>query len=102
MYVARHMSSPPVTVKPDSPVPVVREILRSHHFRHLPIVADDGRLVGIVTDRDLRSAYPSSMLDEADRKTALRNLEETPVSAIMTPNQWIVSDPISKQTGCIT
>jgi acetoin utilization protein AcuB len=84
MYVAQHMSSPPITAKPDTPVPAVREILQSHHFRHLPIVDEDVRLVGIVTDRDLRSAYPSSVIDQADHETAVQRLAETPVSAIMT------------------
>ncbi len=86
MYVARHMSSPPITVNPNAPVPDVRELLRSHHFRHVPIVDDNGRLVGIVTDRDLRSAYPSSVLDETQRQAALQRLTETPVSDIMTAN----------------
>lgn len=84
MYVAQHMSAPPITAQPDTPVPEVRGILQSHHFRHLPIVDENLRLVGIVTDRDLRSAYPSSVIDQADHESALQRLAETPVSAIMT------------------
>ena len=84
MYVVRHMSSPPVTVKPQSPICSVQELLESHHFRHMPVVDDDNRLVGIVTDRDLRSAYPSTVLGQMDRTTALNELAKTPVSEIMT------------------
>jgi acetoin utilization protein AcuB len=85
MYVVQHMSSPPVTVKPDVPIATARETLQSHHFRHLPVVDEDGRLMGMVTDRDLRSAYPSSMLDDSERQAALEQLARTPVSEIMTP-----------------
>jgi acetoin utilization protein AcuB len=84
MYVVRNMSSPPVTVKPDLPIPTVREILQSHQFRHMPIVDDNGSLVGMVTDRDLRSAYPSLVLEEVERTAALSRLSETPIAAIMT------------------
>ena len=84
MYLVQHMSSPPVTVQADAPIPAVQDILRSRHFRHMPVVDETGHLLGIVTDRDLRSAYPSSFLSDADRKAALDRLAETPVSAIMT------------------
>lgn len=35
--------------------------MRRGRFRHLPIVAEDGRLVGILTHRDLLAAEPSSL-----------------------------------------
>lgn len=84
MYAVQHMSSVPVTVKPDTSIAKAQETLLSHQFRHLPIVDDDGRLVGMVTDRDLRSAYPSSMLKDSERRAALEQLARTPVSGIMT------------------
>jgi acetoin utilization protein AcuB len=86
MYVVQHMSCPPVTVRPEDAIAKAREMLRSHHFRHLPIVDDGGLLVGMVTDRDLRSAYPSSMLDDSERRAALEKLAHTPVREIMTAN----------------
>ena len=84
MFIADHMSSPPVTVKPDVPIPKVRRILQSHNFRHLPVVDENGQLLGIVTDRDIRSSYPSTVLiSEKERKDCLKKLETTPVKAIM-------------------
>lgn len=79
------MSSPPTTITPDLPISKVRELLQSHKFRHLPVVDNENRLLGMVTDRDIRSSYPSSVLiSEEERKKCLDILTTTPVSTIMT------------------
>mgnify|MGYP001125084272 CR=1 FL=1 len=83
MYVALHMSSPALTVEQGLPIKEVRELLRSRNFRHLPVVDRENRLVGMVTDRDLRSAYPSSILGEVESRAELDRMARTPVSAIM-------------------
>lgn len=83
MYVALHMSTPAVTIREDVPLQEVREILRTRNFRHLPIVDGDNKLVGMVTDRDLRSAFPSTMLDEAESRIELARMAQSPVRAIM-------------------
>ncbi|MGV1098668.1 CBS domain-containing protein [Thiovibrio sp. JS02] len=84
MFITKYMTPNPLTVLPETPLPAVRELLRSGKFRHLPVVDQDGRLQGIVTDRDLRSAYPSSVLSEEKARACLVELDRTPVSAIMT------------------
>jgi CBS domain-containing protein len=47
------MSSPPVIVAPDDQVVDVFEVMNGKGIRRLPVV-DEGRLVGIVTEGDLR------------------------------------------------
>lgn len=42
------------TTHPEVPVIAAREVMRKHVLRHLPVVDQRGRLVGIITDRDLR------------------------------------------------
>ncbi len=59
MFVRDRMSSPAVTVHPDTPFPEAMQLLREHKFRRLPVVDRDGRLVGIVSERDLLYASPS-------------------------------------------
>jgi acetoin utilization protein AcuB len=61
----------------------VREILQNGKFRHLPVADEKNRLVGIVTDRDLRSASPSSVLPPDRLKACHSEFDQTPVSAIM-------------------
>ncbi len=55
MLVGRRMVTQVVTVEPEEPVDHARGLLEAHRIRHLPVVQAT-RLVGIVTDRDLRVA----------------------------------------------
>lgn len=58
MFVAKRMTPNPITIELSATIADASEIMRKHKFRRLPVV-DHGRLVGIVTDRDLRSVSPS-------------------------------------------
>ena len=49
------MKSPPVTCTPEAPVEEAYAHMRKNNIRHLPIVGEDGALVGIVTMKDLIS-----------------------------------------------
>ncbi len=83
MYIVRHMTSSPITVTPETLLPVVHDIFEEYHFRHLPVIDAEKRLIGMVTDRDLRSAYPSSILPEDKRRFILAKVEQTAVQSIM-------------------
>ncbi|MFA6466135.1 MAG: CBS domain-containing protein, partial [Desulfurivibrionaceae bacterium] len=83
MFITQHMTRNPVTVSPETTLPAVREILQNGKFRHLPVVDGENHLVGIVTDRDLRSASPSSVLPPERLKACHSEFDQTPVSAIM-------------------
>jgi acetoin utilization protein AcuB len=52
--VWRWMSTPAATIDADALVRGAAELMRSRRLRHLPVVDRGQRLVGIVTDRDLR------------------------------------------------
>ena len=65
------MSRQLVTVTPDTPLSEARHLLAEHRIRRLPVIAGR-RLVGIVSDRDVRSASASH--------------DRTPVAQIMTRN----------------
>ncbi|MEK6439054.1 CBS domain-containing protein [Pseudonocardia sp. T1-2H] len=47
------MSQPVITVRPMTPVPEAAALLASHGFTAAPVVDDQGRLIGIVTEADL-------------------------------------------------
>jgi acetoin utilization protein AcuB len=53
MFVRHRMTHHPVTVSPHDSLATAQEKMTAGHFRRLPVV-DDGTLVGILTDRDLR------------------------------------------------
>lgn len=58
MLVNEWMTANPVTVSSKTPVMEAMQLLRDGGFRRLPVV-DNGKLVGIATDRDLKEATPS-------------------------------------------
>jgi acetoin utilization protein AcuB len=58
------------------PIAVATDLLRTRKIRHLPVVDGHGRLVGIVTDRDLRQVVFDARIQDAlgDASLALRAL----------------------------
>ncbi|HXF61605.1 MAG TPA: CBS domain-containing protein [Caldilineaceae bacterium] len=59
MYVCDRMSAPAITITPETPFQDALKLMREHRFRRLPVVNEAGRLVGIVSERDLLHAAPS-------------------------------------------
>ena len=51
------MSKPAVTVGPDEPVTHAARLMFNQRVKRLPVVGDDGRLIGIVTRSDVLSVY---------------------------------------------
>jgi acetoin utilization protein AcuB len=49
----------PVTISPEASFFQARNLIRDKGIRHLPVVDKNDRLIGIVTDRDIRDAGPS-------------------------------------------
>lgn len=59
MLVYERMSRHPLTVKPNTPVDAALKRMREEKVRRFPVVTDDARLVGIVSEKDLLYAAPS-------------------------------------------
>ena len=60
-----------VTLSPEASVAEALTLCRERRIRHIPIL-EEGRLVGIVSDRDLRDASPA--LGDAERASALQKI----------------------------
>jgi len=60
MDVSKWMTKSLVTIKPKDTLRQARERMAKYRINQLPVVVND-KLVGIVTDRDVRDAYPSSL-----------------------------------------
>jgi acetoin utilization protein AcuB len=59
MLVKGWMSTQVITIREDSAMTKAPIIMKQKRIRTLPVVDKNGRLVGIVTDRDLKDASPS-------------------------------------------
>jgi acetoin utilization protein AcuB len=81
MFVGKRMTRNPRTVSPDDTLSAAAAMMRQHRFNHLPVV-DGGRLVGIVTDTDLRNASLESGGDPGG---------DRPVREVMRSQVWSVT-----------
>jgi CBS domain-containing protein len=57
LTAANLMTTPAVTINAGAPIPTAARLMNTHHIRRLPVVDDDGTLVGIVSRRDLLSVF---------------------------------------------
>lgn len=66
MFIADYLTRDPKTVLDSDPVSKAQEILRERNCHQLPVIDDAKRLIGIVSDRDIRSAmgYDRTLGDE--------------------------------------
>ncbi|MCI0342507.1 MAG: CBS domain-containing protein [Planctomycetales bacterium] len=81
MFVRDWMTASPVTIGEETTVGEARWLLKAHRFRRLPVLRG-GVLVGLVTDRDLREAAPSSV-DLSSPEDYRETVEATQVATIM-------------------
>ena len=86
MLVGKRMTRNPKTVSPDDPLSLAAGILRERRFHHLP-VAEGGRLVGILSDTDLRNAWLAGLPAEGGGPQP----GERPVREVMRTDVWSVT-----------
>jgi CBS domain-containing protein len=60
------MTSPAITVNPDATIPRAARVMTTHHVRRLPVTDQDGKLLGIVSRRDLLSVFLRPDAEVAD------------------------------------
>jgi len=77
--VADWMTESVLAVETFDSINIARQLMAKHRVNQLPVL-DNEALVGIVTDRDLRDAYPTSMMidrgEEIDRFADSVTVEE--------------------------
>ena len=82
MIVKQVMSSELRTLKPESSVRLAMKLLVLEDIRHLPVV-EEGRLVGIVSERDLRPLL-AGVLEKTERPDDVERRLSQPISNVMT------------------
>jgi len=89
-FMRERIQRNPLTITPDASFFEARSLIHEKGVRHLPVVDKHGRLVGIVTDRDIREAAPSdaTLLSVQELNFLLGKLK---VSAFMTPKNKLIT-----------
>ncbi len=80
------MTSPAIVVHQNAHINEVQALMEEHGIRRLPVVDDDGRLVGIVSAGDLREAMAVIAASVVNPYAPEASEEWLTVDEIMTPN----------------
>jgi acetoin utilization protein AcuB len=110
MNVAKRMKRNPVFVDEGDSMKKAMDLLKEHEIRHLPVLKDGERLVGILSERDIKQASPSPATALEIREIYYL-LDKVKVKQIMTRRPYTVSSsaPIEeaaliireKKIGCL-
>lgn len=91
MFVSRSMTRRVITVGPEASIFEAQELMTQNRIRHVPVVEEGNKLVGIVSDRDLRSALPFRYFQEGIGPEEKAKLENLRVKDIMTRKVFTIS-----------
>lgn len=93
------MTTPVKTLREEQTLLDALTFLHEHKVRHIPIVTEGDRLVGVVTDRDVKRASPSALVP-AQREVWERLVKETTLGKIMTRDPITVR-PTDRVTSAV-
>jgi len=99
--VADWMTETVLAVETFDSIAIARQLMAKHRINQLPVL-DNDNLVGMVTDRDIRDAYPTSMMinrgEEIDRFA-----EKITVEEVMTHDLFVVrpETPLATAVGLL-
>jgi acetoin utilization protein AcuB len=89
-FMREKIQKNPVTISPDASFFEARSLIHDKGIRHLPVVDKDNRLLGIVTESDIREAGPSDVATLSVKE--LTNLLGTlKVSEFMIPKEKVIT-----------
>ena len=83
------MTKPVITFFAEQTLPLAEGVMHFRHLRHLPVIDDDGKLVGLVSHRDLLRAQISSLSGLTDEERRARQ-SDIRVNQVMTRDVWTV------------
>ena len=72
------MTSPAITIGPEATIPGAARLMNTHHISRLPVIDEKGKLIGIVSRRDLLSVFLRPDADIAH--DARQVLDELPLA----------------------
>jgi CBS domain-containing protein len=94
------MATNPWTLKATDTLAAARQLMTEQHIRHIPIVDDQGGLVGLVTHRDLLAASIPSLVDmDAEQRVVLE--ASTSLQQIMTTKLSVASETMNLRQAAL-
>ena len=91
MFVSNSMTARVITIAEDDTIFTARDLMRDNEIRHLPVVEDGDKLVGIITDRGIRSALPYDLYKGIASEEEKEKVAALKIKDIMTPQPLTIS-----------
>ncbi len=101
MFVSNSMTRKVLTIDQDAAISRAQEKMAANSIRHLPVVDEKNSLIGIVTDRDIRSARPDRSFQKPAVGKAEDQIPELRVRDIMTENPTTVTPSYTIQDALL-
>ncbi len=92
MFVKSWMHEKILTILPDSTIAEAESLMSLHKVRRLPVVDEEGHLLGILSKEDIKNALPS-IIDANFDETSRALAHQAKVESFMTKNP-ITADPM--------
>jgi len=96
----RLMTSPAVTVSPDTPVTVAARLMQDRRLKRLPVVDDRNHLIGIISRVDVLSVYERpdpDICSEVNKTIAEFGLDPVDVRVIVTAGVVTLAGPVDQE-----
>ena len=100
MLVCHWMTKNVYTVTPETSMLKANKLMKEHKIGRLPVVDTQGQVVGIVSDRDIRSASPSQATT-LDMYEVYYLLSEVKIKDIMTVNPVTIEQHETIETAAM-
>jgi acetoin utilization protein AcuB len=89
-----HFTRSLITISPDESVEKALMVMKNHHIRHLVVKAENGQVIGILSDRDVYRAF------SAEEKNVANIMSKHLLQFdIKTPMQRIVTEMIDRKVS---
>ena len=101
MFVSRSMTRKVICIGPDAGMFEAQELMAENKIRHLPVTEPGSRLIGIVTDRDIRSALPYKFFKKPPTEAEKKNFTQLKIKDIMTSDAITISPTYTIQDALL-
>jgi len=101
MFVSRSMTRRVITVGPEATLFEIQDLMSENRIRHVPVVDEDNKLIGIVSDRDVRSALPYRYFQESISPEEKAKVQRLRAKDIMTRKVFTISPGFTIQDALL-
>lgn len=91
MFVSKSMTRKVITIDAAAGILEAQELMALNRIRHLPVVDEDNTLIGIITDRDIRSTVPYDLVKDPAKHEEREKVASIKVGEIMSTNPVVIT-----------